>query len=371
MAQVIVTEEGPAPWVRWLAIPAAFLIIISAFLAIQTESRTDYLERLQVERAQAERFDDVDASRIILQTEDGAVELSLDGEEVQGRGSDGSIVTLRPDPNGDIIGFRITEDGTFEPVRVGDDVEGATLIVPNDSGGFDLVQPDGSRLTLESDGEGGLLAFDEDGEPIPIRPDGEGGYALGDGLTARESDIEIRPGQVDDQGNPIPFDNNTGPSRGPNWRNIGIIFLAFLGLALAAWWFFAMRPKETVYVPPTTTPTGPHFGRSPSAWEMFEAYLSELAAHPDPTQAIRHAYAYAEQGMGRLQPRDPEQTPQEWYQTVAAADPEVARLLWPLTERYSAIRFGNHVASDAERHAALQELRMIVHGACADTMAPA
>lgn len=103
---------------------------------------------------------------------------------------------------------------------------------------------------------------------------------------------------------------------------------------------------------------------------MFEAYLAELAAHPDPTQAIRHAYAYAEQGMGRLQAREPEQTPQEWHRSVEQTDPETAALLWPLTERYSAIRFGNATASDAERHAALQELRMLVHGACAEDLAP-
>ncbi len=367
MEQVVVTEQGPAPWVRWLAIPAAFLIIIAAALAIQTESRTDFLDRVRFEQAQQEAFENVDNSRILLQTEDGVVELSLDGESVMAReGEGGSIVTLESDPNGEFVGFRVTEDGTFEPVRAGEDTTGDTLIVPNTEGGFDLVLPDGTRTTLETDGNGELRAFDENGDEVALSRNSDGGYNLGEGITAQGSDLEF-----DDQAE---FDDEPdfGPeSSGPNWNNIVVIFLALLGLALAAWWFFAMRPKQTTFVPPTTTPTGPTFGRSPSAWEMFEAYLSELAAHPDPTQAIRHAYAYAEQGMGRLPAREPEQTPQEWYQTVAARDPEVARLLAPLTERYSAIRFGNHVASDTERHAALQELRLIVHGALADDLAPA
>lgn len=377
--QVVEVEEGPAPWMRWLAIPAAFLIITMVALAINTESRSDFITRVETERAQGEAFEDVDATRIVIMTENGAVELSLDGETVLGRDGEGDVqvLALRPDPDGDIVGFRVNDDGTFEPVRIGEDTDGATLIVPNDQGGFDLVSPDGTRTSLDIDGEGDLRAFDEDGNEVALAPNGAGGFDLGDGITGNEANVNGvqngEPGNFDPN-NPdeaLPSNpNNQGGDTRINWRNIIIVTLGLLGLAGTVWWFFAMKPNRTTYLPPATAPAGTGFGRTASAWELFEAYLSELAANPDPTQAIRLAYGYAEQGMGRLQPRDPEQTPQEWYRTVAMSEPEVARLLWPLTERYSAIRFGNHVATDAERHAALNELRAIVHNACADDHAP-
>ncbi len=364
--QAVVINEGPPPWVRWMAIPAAVLIIVLVSLAIDTEGRGSFIERTRVEAAQREQFEDLDNTRIIITTENGSVELSLDGETVLGEDGNGDIEVLavRPDENGDIIGFRVTEDGTFEPIRVGEDFSGETVILPNGQGGFDLIRPDGTRTTLNVDENGDLQATGPGGGGVPLAPNENGEYDLGGGLTADESNINpVFPDDPADDG-ALPAPNGPTEPAGLDWRTIIIVALGFLGLAGTVWWFFAMRPNTTTYLPPATVPAGAAAmpGRSP--WEAFEAYLSELSANPDPTQAIRLAYAYAEQGVGRLPPRDREQTPHEWVQSIAPNDPEVANLLWPLTERYAATRFAGHSATSAERDGAVNELRTLVHQAC-------
>lgn len=367
LMQAVVINEGPPPWVRWMAIPAAALIIVLVSLAIDTEGRGSFIERTRVEAAQREQFESLDNTRIIITTENGSVELSLDGETVLGEDGNGDIEVLavRPDPDGDIVGFRVTEDGTFEPIRVGEDFSGETVILPNGQGGFDLVRPDGTRTTLNVDENGELQATGPGGGGIPLEPNADGEYDLGGGLTADESNVTpVFPDDPADDG-ALPAQPGQTEPAGLDWRTIIIVLLGFLGLAGTVWWFFAMRPNTTTYLPPTTAPPGAAAampGRSP--WEAFEAYLSELSANPDPTQAIRLAYAYAEQGVGRLPPRHFDQTPHEWYHSVAPSDPQVADLLWPLTERYAATRFADHTATSAERDAAVNELRALVHQAC-------
>ncbi len=363
--QPVVVNEGRPPWVRWLAIPAALLIIVLVSLAIDTESRESFIDRVRVEEVQRERFNDEDATRVVFRTADGeVVEFSLDGGEPLGRGSDGEIraLTLDSDPNGTIAGLLVNDDGTFTPYEFGEDVSGQTRLVPDGSGGFTLIRSDGSqvRLNVTSDG---VRAFDQQGNPVDLPRDSEGRLDLGDGLTARDSDLEIP--EADGQ-RALP-DNSSDQQDGSallGGRNLLVVLLGLLSLAGTLWWFLAMKPKfrlARVGAPaPVATSSGPP--SKLSSWDAFEAYLAELEANPDPAQAVRQAYAYAEQGMGRLVARRPEQTPIEWCRSVVDAEPGLAEPLQSLTNRYSAIRFADQVPSHLERMSAIEDLRRIVRG---------
>ncbi len=103
---------------------------------------------------------------------------------------------------------------------------------------------------------------------------------------------------------------------------------------------------------------------SSDPWGDFEAYLAELAAEPDPSQAILLVFAYAEAGVGVVPTRISDETPYEWLRRTRAIDASVGELLVPLVERYVAIRFGGHVAEDAERHRAIADLRVLTYTAC-------
>lgn len=369
--QPVVINEGRPPWMRWLAIPAALLVIVLIALAIDTETRDDYIERVQVQERQEERFEDPEATRLFFETEDGeVVEFSLDDGEPLGRDSDGEIssISIRPDPDGKIVGLIVNDDGTFVPYEIGEDVSDKTVVVPNIDGGFTLVRPDGSRVDINI-GPDGVEATDSDGNPLELDEDGDGRIDLGDGLGAREADVELGNGQalpeVGDQDSP----GSSGPGLGSG-RNLIILFVGLAALAGAVWWFVAMKPKFRLQevvggdVPPVAYQPNVPAPSALGAWDAFEAFLQELLGDQDPTRAIRDAYAYAEQGIGRLPPRGQEQTPFEWCTSIESADQELGTLLRSLTNRYSAIRFADEIADGAERDAAVQELRVLVRQAC-------
>ena len=441
-------ETSPAPWVRWLAVPAIIVMLALAALAIAGEGRDEFVLRneLQEQQEQQEQqaqggssgeggsssgqsqggqsqggsegsgsggggsggsgsggqlqpVDPYPADRLIIQTENGPVELSLNGNDVQGRsapgsggggglGTDGGAITLAPDPNGNIVGFRIDEDGNFVPVEQGESTEGLTLLVPQDDGSFLLIRPDGTEIELYYT-QNGLEARVDDGESYALEaedgsvrvddlvmtplergqqwnPDDfqqlppDGVPELEDG--ERGSGQQVTPedhNQQADPNDPAADDSADDSAGSTNWRNILIIVLLAVGIALAIWWFFAFRPRrvEEDEVPaPMLAPVVPGM----TAWEAFEAFLAELAADPDPTHAIRLAFAYAEQGMGGLPSRESDETPYEWLTRTRSASPELASALSPLVDRYSDIRFGSHVATGAERDQALVELRALV-----------
>jgi hypothetical protein len=353
---------------RWLAIPAAILVLVLASLAIDTESRQGFIDRVKIEQAQQERFEDQDATRLFFETAEGdVVEFSLNDGEVLGRGSDGDIKTLvfEPDPDGNVAGMVVNDDGTFTPFAPGDDVSGETILVPTADGGFSLIQPDGSVTQIQV-GENGIQAVDRNGNDLDLDRDSDGRIDLGDGLSARDTDIEFVDGDPGGDQQALPEDSgrdSNGSSWIPSGRNLIIILIALLAIAGTAWWFVAMKPKFHLREGPVLAPVEVAGHRPATTWEAFEAYLAELLANPDPTQAIRQVYAYAEQGMGHLIPRHSEQTPIEWCAAVATTEPELASILRNLTNRYSAIRFGDRVGTSEQRDQAVAELRSLVQRA--------
>ncbi len=367
--QPVVVNEGPPPWVRWLAIPAALLVLVLASLAISTESRQGFIDRVAIEQFQQERFEDQDATRLFFQTADGdVIEFSLTDGEIFPRGSDGEIEALvfEPDPNGEVAGLVVEDDGTFTPFSPGEDVSGKTILVPNGNSGFTLIQPDGTRVEIRVN-EDGILALDGNGNELALGRDADGRIDLGDGLSARDTDVEFFESEGSSGGQEA-LSDSSGPGSGgsggfASGRNLVIILIAMLAIAGTVWWFVAMKPKFALRDGQAVA-LAPLGGSSDAtSWDVFEDYLNELLANPDPTQAIRLAYAYAEQGMGRLIPRHPEQTPFEWCDAVAGSEPELAKTLRLLTDRYSAIRFGGQVATVEQRNQAISELRRLVRGA--------
>ena len=367
-------SEGPAPWIRWLAVPYALLVVVVAALALSAESRDSFVER-QGDGEAIERLttDEVpfDATRIIIQTPDGAVEITTDGERIVGEDSSGQAQVLRlvEDPNGDIVGFRVNEDGTFSPVRVGEDTEGATLLVPNADGSFDLIKPDGTRVQVAPDGNGGVAAgeFDENGF-TPLDRNEDGSFQLDDDLFASPTQpLEFEEGAAPSTGSSGPSSPGSFP-----WNTILIAVAAAAALGIGIWFFMAYSPKVKAV---GDVPIDQVFAAAPivrrevasDPWAAFEEYLAELLHEPDPSQAILLAFSYVEAGVSAIPARIAEETPYEWFRRVQTVDAESDPLIQPLLERYVAIRFGGHVAEDPERRRAVNDLRTVVYTVCGAT----
>lgn len=345
------------------------MVVVVAALALNAESRDSFVER-QGDGEAIERLttDEVpfDASRIIIQTPDGAVEITTDGNRVVGESPDGSARVLRlvEDPNGDIIGFRVNEDGTFSPVRVGDETDGSTLLIPNADGSFDLIKPDGTRVQVGvENGEVAAGEFGEDGF-TPLEQNADGSYQLDDDLFASPT----QPLEFDEEA-ASPIDPSPSSPGSFPWNTILIAIAAAAALGLGIWFFMAYSPKvATVGDVPVDQlfAAAPMVRREASSdpWAAFESYLIELLAEPDPSQAIVLAFSYVEGGVGSIPARISEETPYEWFRRVQAVDPEAAPLLQPLLERYVAIRFGGHVAEDPERRRAVDDLRTVTYTVC-------
>jgi hypothetical protein len=344
-------------------VPYALLVVLIAALALSAESRESFVERQGDDEAIERLTDDeipFDATRIVIETPEGTVEITTDGERIVGEEVNGSAEVLRlfEDPAGDIIGFRVNPDGTFSPVRADDDTEGATLLIPRDGGGFDLVKPDGSRVRVDVDN--GEVAAGEIGENgfRPLDRNEDGSFRLGDDLFASPS------GLLDSADGPEP----SSPGEFP-WTEIIIALGAAAALGLGIWFFIAFSPRVSTV---GDVPVEQLFAAAPMTrrektsdpWGAFEAYVVELASEPDPSQAILLGFAYAEAGIGVVPPRLPDETPYEWHRRVRAIDPAVSDLLTPLLERYVAIRFGGHLAEDAERHRSIADLRRLTYAAC-------
>ena len=355
--------EGPAPWIRWLAVPYALLVVVVAALALSAEDRDSFVDR-QGDREAIERLtgDEIpaDATRIVIETPEGRVEITTDGSRIVGEDASGSAEVLRlyEDPNGDVIGFRVNADGTFSPVRASEDTTGATLLIPNEQGGFDLVKPDGSRVRVEVDN--GELTAGEIGEGgfSPLEQDEDGSFRLDDDLFASPT------GPVSGDGSPDVAESGRFP-----WSTVLIALGAAAALGLGIWFFMAFSPRaSTVGELPADQlfTAAPVIRRETSAdpWAAFESYLDELAAEPDPSHAVLQAFAYAEAGVGTVPARAADETPYEWHRRVVAIDSEAASLLQPLLERYVAIRFGGHIAEDPERRRAIVDLRAFTYTAC-------
>ncbi|MEM7272536.1 MAG: DUF4129 domain-containing protein [Actinomycetota bacterium] len=214
---------GPRRYAGWLAIPALLAMLALVGVAISTESRDEFEDRTETEEPGDQRPSDQNATgqpptegsgtpqeqaqpptaddrpaepqgdgegegqSITIQTADGEVLIQLDenGQPVQltptGEGEVGPGRTLSPDDAGEFGGVRVTEDGRLEPIDQ-PQPNGRDFGLEPIPGGVEVTRPDGSIVTLEPNGEGGLGGTDS--------APGAGGTAQ----TTDDGDVLVQPG---------------------------------------------------------------------------------------------------------------------------------------------------------------------------------
>ncbi len=99
-------------------------------------------------------------------------------------------------------------------------------------------------------------------------------------------------------------------------------------------------------------------------WAAFERFCYTLLQDPDTGRAVRVTMRYAEAGLGRLEPRMADETPNEWLRRTRVHQPDLAIELEPVVSSYQSVRFGGAGASPAERDRAVDSLRRLARAAC-------
>jgi len=99
-------------------------------------------------------------------------------------------------------------------------------------------------------------------------------------------------------------------------------------------------------------------------WAAFERFCYALLQDPDPSRAVRVVMRYAEAGLGRLDSRIADETPNEWLRRVRRKHPDLALDLGPIISSYQSVRFGDNGVSPAERDGAVNALRSLARCAC-------
>ncbi len=198
-----------------LAIPAFLLVLALTGMALSTESREDFEERAGQGEGQpaggqsgegqpsegqpsegqlgegqgGEGQGTAGGTPVIINTENGEIVVQLDenGDPVLVGPTDALVPSddgriLTPDENGNLVGFRVTEDGSLEPVEDGQATVDDYLLRPA-NGGVDVVRPDGTRVQLRPEADGDL-----DGSVIDL--DG-----TTSDLAAEDGDVVITPSE--------------------------------------------------------------------------------------------------------------------------------------------------------------------------------
>lgn len=151
---------------------------------------------------------------VIITTENGDIVVQLDenGEPIRVVPGDAQIPTddgriLTPDENGNLVGFRVTEEGSIEPVEDGQTTVNDYLLRPS-ADGVDIIRPDGTRVQLRPNDDGSL-----DGSVI--ERDGTTSE-----LAAEDGDIVVSPFEdlpptagSDPTGEPLIVQTEDGPVR--------------------------------------------------------------------------------------------------------------------------------------------------------------
>lgn len=121
------------------------------------------------------------------------------------------------------------------------------------------------------------------------------------------------------------------------------------------------RTRTTIetQAPPITPATAGDPG-----WAAFERFLYELLRDVDPARAIRVAMRYTEAGLGRMEPRNAGETPNEWLRRITAAHPDLLAALTTMVSSYNLVRFAAHQATPADRDTMVHALRTLARSAC-------
>ncbi len=284
---------------------------------------------------------DPNSEPLVIQSESGPIRIDLepDGDIVADQPS-GELLDVDPD---DLSAIRIDEDGNFEIVPLDEVSPDDTLLVPTEDG-FDLVQPDGTRIEFRPDGENDGITATEispNGEATELTPNPDGSVTLSDGTTVGPIDIAEDGGtfeQMVDRASNLPWP----------WVFGAIALLAVLSIG-TAYYLHRNRPDDPFDYS--------QFGTTGVPEDQFEKFLAVLLADPDPSRAVRLAFYATERGLGGLPPRRADETPFEWHARVEQRRPELARPLAPICDMFARARFAPGQATAADRDLMVEHLR--------------
>lgn len=143
----------------------------------------------------------------------------------------------------------------------------------------------------------------------------------------------------------------------------GLVLLALLTLVRRRLTGRHRRTTSATAMQPDPDPLS-HPSAGDPGWAAFERFLYELLRDPDSARAIRVAMRYAEGGIGRVGPRQADETPNEWVRRTSASQPDLLSPLTELVSPYSRVRFAGRSATPADRDASVNALRTLARKAC-------
>ncbi|MFV0259051.1 MAG: hypothetical protein ACK5PP_11460 [Acidimicrobiales bacterium] len=283
-----------------------------------------------------------DGNDLTVTSPDGEVIIDVEGDTPTNPNRPGGVLQpVQPDETGDVAGLRRTEGGELVPV-------GPDELRPTDyrldtvpGGGIDLTRPDGTRFEFRpgTDGRFDITEVSPDGQRTEVQPDPSGQVEID-----TDTYLQVAPPSLWEQASGTPWP----------WIALGITLIALASIALA-WYMHHIRPRER---------PGLDLGldlepAAPIPIDQFEAFLSRLAADPDPGRAIRLAFRAAERGLGGIPSRRAEETPLEWYDRVQASRPDTTEPLSGLCARFTTVKFAPGEATLEDRDEAIMDLRRL------------
>lgn len=378
---------GRSPgWLRWLAIPIALLIAAILLFATGAMSRdqaiqsNDTLEAAkQAGEARSESggaigpgIAQLDRNTVVFETENGTYAISSDGNTLAGPGEGGNtyVQTLRPDPDGEPLGFRVNPDGTFDVVRLDELGPDDLAIFPNGNG-FTILGESKDLTVAVTDR--GTFVYDGDGNVISELPNQNSDPSdltfsqLPDGVFERapEFDDDAAPdsGSTESASSP----STSSDSGGLNlWGILGIL-AAVLAAIAAGLWFVRRQADQDEPQESDLEATAPvrtrHSFDGESDWDRFERFLAELRSDPDERRAIERAYQYVEGGIGPLPGRALTMTPIEYQESARRVDGQLAAHLRTITDAIVRLEYGFTAPTPSERDLVVDDLESLVRKA--------
>ncbi|MEM9131448.1 MAG: hypothetical protein AAF962_06475 [Actinomycetota bacterium] len=402
---------------RWLMVPAMIAVLVLVGLAVSSESRDEFSQRLENgsggesdageqagttadEAPTGESFEfdpdgDFEGGVADPTTGDsgsgdgvgegtgtgtGDGEGAGQGEEmasavaqsnVDVRGEDGSVA-VRIGPGADDLAFPRTaegEPGVATRLR-SDGLEPGEGLVLNPDAGIDVIDLDDiepGQIVLDGSPVDGVDLIRSDGTRVEIRTPAPGGPAelrITDvGADGTATPLEADGDGSIDVGDDISLQLPTGgedtipPQRFPvriDWRLfLGWLVITFVGSLILAYEMWRRAPDIDIGEIFTPPPEVKVAG--------FVDFLAILRADPDPARAIRLAFEGAEKGLGTLPARTSTETPFEWHARVCDTRPHFDEALGSLCSHFTTARFAPSRPSSFDRDAAVADLERLAH----------
>lgn len=275
-------------------------------------------------------------------------------------------IILVPDPNGNVGGFRIDENGSVELLPPGALGEDAYRLDLGPDGTFDLTRPDGSGIEI-APGDDGLSLRDRLGGGSEFVPGGPG-QAPGAGdipLFQDPPGAQGSPDNSEDRQRDLDLDNDDRDDSDTDssipWGTLLLILAAIAAAAMLAYgakqgWFRRQpTPNEGLFDDLAEEEVEPlDYSVEINALDQL---LWEIDQEPDPRTAIRRVYAALETGLENPSlARKRSETPGIFLRRILGHFDELTNPLRDLTSLFEQARFSEHEITPAMRDRAVSNL---------------